>query len=121
MNRVLVIGATGLVGSRFVELAKKDRLDIIAVDENTLDITDKSSVEKYFNKNQFDSVVNFAAIANVDGAEKERNNKEGIVWKLNVEALKNLIEICSNTDSFLVQISTDFVFDGTTENCRSLY
>ena len=36
--------------------------------------------------------------------------------KLNVEALKNLIEICSNTDSFLVQISTDFVFDGTTEN-----
>ena len=58
MKRVLVIGATGLVGSRFVELAK-DRLDIIAVDENTLDITDKSSVETYFNKNQFDSVVNF--------------------------------------------------------------
>ena len=125
MNRVLVIGATGLVGSRFVELAKNKqslasqgpgRLDIIAVDENTLDITDKSSVEKYFNKNPFDSVVNFAAIANVDGAEKERNNKEGIVWKLNVEALKNLIEICNKTDRFLVQISTDFVFEGTTEN-----
>lgn len=115
MKSVLVIGATGLVGSRFVELAK-NKLDIIAVDENTLDITDKSSVEKYFNKNQFDSVVNFAAIANVDGAEKERNNKEGIVWKLNVEALKNLIEICSKTDRFLVQISTDFVFEGTTEN-----
>lgn len=112
MKKVLVIGATGLVGSRFCELAK-DKIDILPVDEKILDITDKASVEKYFSENQFDSVLNFAAVTNVDGAEKERGDENGFTWKLNVLAPKNLAEECKKTNRFLIQISTDFVFRGT--------
>jgi dTDP-4-dehydrorhamnose reductase len=112
MKKVLIIGATGLIGSRFTELAK-DKIDITPVDEKVLDITDTASVKKYFELNSFDSVLNFAAVTNVDGAEKERGDEAGITWRLNVLGPKNLAEICKEKDMFLVQTSTDFVFKGT--------
>ncbi|WKZ26039.1 MAG: NAD(P)-dependent oxidoreductase [bacterium] len=112
MKKVLVVGATGLVGSRFVQLVKSE-LDIIAVDEKTLDITNSDAVNKYFNDNSFDSVINFAAVTNVDGAEKERGDENGFTWKLNVVGPLNLAEVCLKHDRFLIQISTDFVFKGT--------
>lgn len=115
MKCVLVIGASGLVGSRFVDLAK-GKLDIIPVDENTLDITDIDAVNKYFEENQFDSIVNFAAITNVDGAEKERGDENDISYKLNAIGPENLAKACKSKNKFLIQISTDFVFSGTTEN-----
>lgn len=112
MKESLVIGASGLIGSRFCELAKKD-IDIIPADEKILDITDKTSVDKYFSKNKFDSAINFAAYTNVDGAEKERGNKDGICYKLNVLGVENLVNACKTYNRFLIQISTDFVFKGT--------
>lgn len=112
MKESLVIGASGLIGSRFCELAK-NKLDITPVDEKILDITDKTSVDKYFSKNKFDSAINFAAYTNVDGAEKERGNKDGICYKLNVLGVENLVNACKTYNRFLIQISTDFVFKGT--------
>lgn len=110
IKKIAVIGASGMVASRFVDLTSKD-FDITSLDEKILDITNKDAVEAYFDKNKFDSIVNFAAYTNVDGAERERG-KEGIVWKLNVEAVKNLIEACNKNNIFLIHISTDFVFPG---------
>lgn len=115
MKKILVIGATGLVGSKFVELAK-DKLDIVPIDEKTLNITNKDEVNSYFKNNSFDSVLNFAAVTNVDGAEKERGDEQGFTWKLNVEGPIILAEACKEHNKFLVQISTDFVFKGTEDD-----
>jgi dTDP-4-dehydrorhamnose reductase len=115
MKKVLVIGASGLIGSKFVELAK-DQIDITPVDEKTLDITNKDSVKNYFQTNDFDSVLNFAAATNVDGAEQEKGNQSGLTWKLNVEGPENLAMICKEKDIFFAHISTDFVFTGTEDN-----
>lgn len=112
MKKVLVIGGTGMVASRFVDLAK-NILDITPIDEKTLDITDGVAVEKYLEKNKFDAVINFAAFTNVDAAEKETGNEEGLAYRLNVLGPKNLAEYCNNNNTFLVHISTDFVFSGT--------
>jgi dTDP-4-dehydrorhamnose reductase len=109
-KKVLVIGASGMVASRYIYLAK-DKLDIVPVDEKRLDITSKNSVKSFFEGQDFDSVVNFAAYTNVDAAEKERGT-EGLVWNLNVEGVKNIIGVCKANNIFLVQISTDFVFPG---------
>lgn len=70
--KLLVIGSSGLVGSEFVRLACQ-KAEVIGVDEKTLDITNKSLVEGYFEKHDFDSVINFAAYTDVDGAEKQKN------------------------------------------------
>jgi dTDP-4-dehydrorhamnose reductase len=112
MKKVLIVGASGMVASRFIDLANK-KFDITPVDEKTLDITNKSAVEKYFSNNKLDAVVNFAAFTNVDAAEAQREDKLGLVWRLNVEGPENLAKVCSKNDIFLVHISTDFVFPGS--------
>lgn len=103
-----------MVASRFVDLAK-DKLEIVSVDEKTLDIIDNTAVEKYFTKNKFDAVINFAAFTNVDAAEKETGDETGLTYRLNVLGPKNLAEYCNDNNTFLVHISTDFVFPGTEE------
>ncbi|MDP3918082.1 MAG: sugar nucleotide-binding protein [Candidatus Woesebacteria bacterium] len=115
IKKVLVIGATGLVGSRFMELSK-DKFELVGVDEKILDITDAEAVNIYFKNNSFDSVLNFVAVTNVDGAEKEKGDETGLTWKINVVGPKNLAEECKKTNRFLVQISTDFVFKGVEDN-----
>src|SRR3989344_6444159 len=111
----LVIGGSGLIGSRFVELTKKNNI-ILSPSEKELDITSGPSVDNFFKNSKFDIVVNFAAYTNVDGAEKERGDKKGIVWGLNVGAAENLAKACQKFGKFLIHISTDFIFPGTKEN-----
>ena len=114
--KYLVIGGSGLIGSRFIELSKKGD-KILSPAEKKLDITNGTSVAKYFeqNKDKFDVVINFAAYTNVDGAERQRGNKKGIVWRINVDGAKNVAEACQKYGKFLIHISTDFVFPGTKE------
>lgn len=115
MKKLLVIGGSGMVASRFVDLSK-NKFDITSIDEKTLDITDKTAVQKYFNENKFDAVINFAAFTNVDAAEADSGNKEGLTYRLNVIGPKNLAEVCNANDIFLVHISTDFAFSGSEAN-----
>lgn len=111
MKKIAVIGGTGMVASRFIDLSGKN-FEIASIDEKTLDITDKEAVKLYFNSNRFDSIINFAAFTNVDGAETQRGDEEGLVWKLNVEGSQNLAEVSDKNGIFLIHISTDFVFPG---------
>ena len=111
MKKVLVIGSSGLVGSRFTELAK-DKFDLIPVDRDQIDITSRESIEKFFSENEFDVVVNLAAFTDVAGAEKEVGNEDGLAWKLNVLAPKYLAEVSEKFGRFFIHFSTDFVFEG---------
>lgn len=115
MKKVLVIGGSGMVASRVIDLIK-DTIEITSVDQNTIDITDYNAVKNYFDKNIFDAVINFAAITNVDESEKDRGNENGITWKLNFDAVNNLAEVCKNKNIFFVHISTDFIFKGSEDS-----
>ena len=115
MNKVAVIGGSGMVASRFIDIARQ-KMDAVSLDEKTLDITDWNAVEKYFSENKFDSVINFAAYTNVDGAEAQKGDESGLVWRLNVGGPENLVKACGKNNIFLVHISTDFVFPGTKSN-----
>jgi dTDP-4-dehydrorhamnose reductase len=114
MKTIAVIGGSGMVASRFIDLASKS-FDITSLDEKTLNITDNTAVEKYFSENKYDAVINFAAYTNVDGAEAQKDDENGLAYKLNVIGPKNLAESCNEHNIFLVHISTDFVFPGTPE------
>lgn len=115
MKKVAVIGGSGMVASRFTDLSS-DKFEITSLDEKMLDITNGNAVEKYFSENKFDSIINFAAYTNVDGAEAQKGDENALVWRLNVGGPKNLAEVCKNNNIFLVHISTDFVFPGNDDD-----
>jgi dTDP-4-dehydrorhamnose reductase len=117
MKHFLVFGTPGLVGSRFVDLIASERQSITP-EVHEVDITDKSSLAAFFQENEksFDAVVNFAAYTDVNGAEKEKGNKQGQVWQVNVDGAGNVAEMAKKYNKFLLHISTDFVFPGSEEN-----
>jgi dTDP-4-dehydrorhamnose reductase len=99
------------VGSQFVDLFQ-DTFEIIAPSHNDLNILDTSALEYYFQKHEFDTVINFTGITNVDVAEPEKNDKHGLTYQLNVVAVKNLASITKKNYRHLIHLSTDYVFDG---------
>lgn len=111
LNSTLVIGGLGFVSSEFLRLSKLKTIFLVP-EHRELDITNKQDLKKFISKTHPDYVINFAAITNMDDSEKERKNKKKQTWQVNFEGVKNLVEICSKKNIFLIQISTDAVFPG---------
>lgn len=105
---ILVTGASGLVGSRFVELYPNPG-DLLTPG---LDEFDLLHPDEYLAKNTPDVIVNFAAYTNVSEAEKQRDDKNGPCWQINVEGTRNLVSVLPLTTR-LIHISTDMVFSGS--------
>jgi dTDP-4-dehydrorhamnose 3,5-epimerase len=108
-SKIFIIGAKGQLG-----LALQAQYpNAQSADIEELDITSVESV-KNFDWSNYDVVLNAAAYTNVDGAE----TTEGRVasWKVNATAVSNLAGIMRENDITFVHISTDYVFDGTTDN-----
>lgn len=111
MKKILVTGATGLVGSKFIELYK-NKYDFITPEYPQFDLTHKEDVAKTIRRVNPDAVVNFAAYTNVSEAEKQRGDKNADCYKINVVGVENLIEALP-ADCHFIQISTDMVFSGS--------
>ncbi len=105
--KILVTGATGLVGSRFVELYPNPQ-ELLTPDLNVFDLTNPT---EYINKHKPNIVVNFAAFTDVSAAEKQRGDKNGSCWQVNVEGTRNLVN-ASPEGTRLIHISSDMVFSG---------
>src|SRR5205823_3200768 len=110
-NKILLIGSSGLVGSRFVELFP-DKRNLLTPEFSELDITNLNQVQEYFHNHHPDIVINFAAYTNVSEAEKQRGDKAGSCWLVNVEGVKNILNSLDQNTRF-IHISTDMVFSGS--------
>lgn len=109
MNSILVTGANGQLGSELKVLsAEYSENSYFFTDINDLDITDYLAVENFIQKNKIDVIVNCAAYTAVDKAESEFEINEA----LNNLAVANFAKIAKENSIKLVQISTDYVFDG---------
>ena len=110
MMNVLVTGSNGQLASCIKDLAKRDTsLNFIYTDYQELDICDLNQIELFFKSNQkIDYCINCAAYTAVDKAESEVEK----AFEINATGPKNLAQVCSEFDTILIQISTDFVFDG---------
>ncbi len=115
MLKILVVGGDGMLGSRFVQLAKKE-FELTVTDKDQLDITNISDLESYVNRFQPNIIVNFAAFTNVGEAELQKNDTFGLCYQLNVEAVKNIAVVCKNNQIRLVHLSTEYIFDGKKSN-----
>ena len=108
-KRYLVTGCKGQLGFDIVrELNKRGIYDILALDVDDMDITDKRIVDKIIGEYKPEYVFHCAAYTAVDKAEEN----EEIAYKINVDGTRNIANACRNINSKLIYISTDYVFDG---------
>lgn len=109
---IVIFGGEGMVGSRFITL-HSGSFEIIAPTIAELDFTDFEKTKNFLESKNPSVVINFAAITNVEASEEEKGNREGLTYKVNSLAVKNLAQVCKEQDYHLIHISTDYVFDGT--------
>lgn len=123
-KRILLTGSNGLLGQKLVELLiQKPGVQLIATargdnrlpfvqgyEYHPLDITDPAQVHEVLELTKPDVVIHTAAMTNVDQCESEKE----ACWAQNVKAVEYLVEACRKQDSFLLHLSTDFIFDGAT-------
>lgn len=106
-------GASGLVGSRFVEMYGED-YEIANIDlTNNVNILDIASIEAFVDMHPSDTLIHLAAFTNTVEADKQKGDKAGLCYQVNVVGTENIANVCQKRKMHLVHISTDFVFDGT--------
>lgn len=107
---ILITGCNGQLGNEIQLLqAQYAQHTWLNTDVNELDITDKTAIERFVEANEIDGIVNCAAYTAVDKAESDPQ----LARKLNADAPAFLAEAVAKRDGWMVQVSTDYVFNGT--------
>jgi dTDP-4-dehydrorhamnose reductase len=120
--KILITGSNGLLGQKLLHKLRKDSsVQLIATSKGEnrvskkegytyfdLDITNNAAVAQLISIEKPQVVINTAAMTNVDLCEDEKKACDA----LNVDAVKYLADACAKIDAHLIQISTDFIFDG---------
>ena len=116
MDKLLIVGASGLVGSRLAEIAKDEYEVFGAYNKNEvngrnffkLDSTERNDTFRLIEKIKPDFVVDTHSITNLDYCETHPEE----TWQVNVDGSRNIAEACKNFGSKYIFLSTDYVFDG---------
>ena len=120
--KVLITGSNGLLGQKLLQKLRVDNsVELIATSKGenrvtekegykyiSLDITNKQELQKVISSEKPNVIINTAAMTNVDACEDKKQECDN----LNVDAVKYLSDCAITVDAHLIQISTDFIFDG---------
>lgn len=121
--KILIVGSKGQLGSELQNVLKSGKAAIgailenikksivIPMDLNELDITNFNQVKETITVLKPDVVINCAAATNVDKCEIDRE----IAFKVNSIGPRNLAIACEEIGAKIVQISTDYVFSGSSK------
>lgn len=110
MKNILITGANGQLGNEMRVLsAENPEYTYFFTDVAELDICNEQAVSDFVKANNIHVIVNCAAYTAVDNAE---DNVE-LCTKLNADAVGYLAKAAEANGAEFIQISTDYVFDGT--------
>ncbi len=107
--RLLLTGAAGMLGRDLAAAAERAGHEVDPLARGDLDIRDADAVHAAIAAAAPDAVVNCAAWTDVDGAEAD----EAAATRLNGAAAGHVAAAAAAAGAFTVQVSTDYVFDGT--------
>ena len=113
-TKVVIVGARGQLGTDCY-LVFRAHYAVAAFDLPELDICSQDSIREVLDSIQPDVVVNCAAFTQVDLCETERE----AAFNVNVAGVHNLAACAREAGSFLVHVSTDYVFDGDLDHARA--
>jgi len=111
MRKWLITGAGGMLGRDLADRLTAEGEQVTGFTRASLDITDAAAVAGALTRLAPDVVVNCAAWTGVDDAEA----RETEALDVNGRAVGYLAEACADNRASLVQVSTDYVFDGMAE------
>ena len=109
MNRILLLGGSGILGTEVLALLKSKNFVHLAPESSELDVRDSGVLESCIADFKPDWVINCSAWTNVEGAEDSFE----AALELNESAVRNIAELASKYACRVIHISTDYVFDGT--------
>lgn len=122
ISRVLITGSNGFLGRQLVSLFQSDpTFNICATSRSEnrnpflpaaqfkqVDITDYTLFGEVIAAFKPDFIINTAADSSVDSCQAAPQES----FALNADSVRHMAEICAEQNIFLIQLSTDFVFDG---------
>jgi dTDP-4-dehydrorhamnose reductase len=117
MRKILIIGASGLLGVRLYNAARENyevygtfaRHELKGKNFFRLDVTNRKETFKLIEKIKPNAVFDLHSITDVDYCELHPEE----AWLVNVDGTKNVAEACKTYGAKMVFISSDYVFDGT--------
>ncbi len=111
MIKILCLGSSGLIGSDFVNTLVSD-FELLTPLHDELDITDQAKLMNYLEKNDFQIIINFVGFTNVEGAEEQKGDTQGMAFVLNSALPDTLAKHCAKSNKKLLHISTEYIFNG---------
>ncbi len=117
--KLLITGASGLLGSKLVELALQAGHHVTSLynehpakgsEAIRVDLRDAEAVRKILTRRAPDAVIHTAFITDVDFCQRNPS----LAMYINGKAAGIIAEVCRELRSFLVYVSTDYVFNGQT-------
>jgi dTDP-4-dehydrorhamnose reductase len=108
MERVLLLGGSGILGTEMLRVLQNEKIEYAAPRSSDLDIRNRGQVIESLNDFRPTWVINCAAWTNVDGAE----DSFVAACNLNGLAVENIAIAAESIGCKVIHISTDYVFDG---------
>ena len=115
--KVLVTGSSGLIGSQVVKDLLEKNYVVYSCYNSTkpecgiptnLNLLNKNEIDSVLTEIKPDSIIHLAALTDLEMCEKEKD----LAFKINADATEIIAKIAAKLNSFLVYVSTDYVFDG---------
>jgi dTDP-4-dehydrorhamnose reductase len=106
--KMVVTGAAGMLGRDVMLAAGNAGHDVVGFGRTELDVTDVDALAKKFDLERPDVVINCAAWTDVEGCTRDPARAR----EVNAEGAENAARAAAGSGGRIVQISTDFVFDG---------
>ena len=109
--KAMIAGCKGMLGTELME-AFRPGFDVVGVDRPEIDIGIPEQCLSKANHIRPDVIINAAAFTQVDGCETHQEE----AFRVNGQGAGNLARAASETGSYFVHYSTDYVFDGLKED-----
>jgi len=108
-RKIALLGAAGMLGTEVAANLTQKGLAFDAFDLPGFDITDSTQLQQVVENSRI--IINCAAYTDVEKAESQRD----LAYRVNAEAVGRLGKFAKQADAYVMHISTDFVFDGSSD------